>query len=468
MEDTQAKHPMEQAFANELDMLGVARAGEIVVIALSGGADSVALLRLFCALREARGLQLHAAHLNHGIRGIAAEEDAAFVQTLCAHLRVPCTMGTADVPARSRQLKTGLEDAARQERYTFLEGVRFQTGATYIALAHHMEDQAETVLLHLARGTGLAGLTGMRALQGRLLRPLLGVRRGALRGYLSDIGQSWREDATNNDPTWARNHVRLRVLPELSRLNPSVVETIAGMAERLTWDEQCLQAELASLGLSPAKETPYGAYMEHAGLAAAPEALRRRALRGVLAQHGPEGIEAAHIRALSKLVLGRPGEGCNLPQGWHAWRGLAHLHVMRPEANIVFQRWAVPLRHDGVTELPSGARMIARPAVPGELGDGVRTQVLDEAALHGAVIRVRLPGDAFHPLGATGSQSLKKALMDRHVDRPFRALTPLIAVGARILWIVGVLPSAEAAVAQDTKQAIHLTYEGDIPWGRGS
>jgi len=457
-----AAHGLEARFAQALDALGVA-AGERVLVAVSGGADSVALLRLFCGIREERRLTLAAAHLDHGMRGQASEEDARFVSGLCKALGIPCIQGERDVSALAAQLKTGPEDAARQARYAFLEEARATAGARYVALAHHLEDQAETVLLRLTRGCGLAGLTGMGSSRGAYIRPLLGERRGALRDYLRRIGQQWREDETNADPAYARNFVRTRAMPALESLNPNLAPTLAALAGRLALDEDCLSG--LAHGLLDCRPMPYGLCLRTGPLHGTHEALRRRAL--MAAWDGLEGLErlqAHQVEALSALLDRPVGASCNLPGDWRGLRGRERLHLLAPGAlPDPLEGQAVPLKLEGETRWPGGL-LRARPAKPGELGDGVRIQVLDGDALQGATIRFRRPGDRFQPLGSAGSQPLKQTLIDRGVDRPFRGLIPLVVRDGRALWLIGLLPGNDAAVTPRTVRPIHYTFEGELPW----
>ncbi len=464
MDNRQGVHPLVRQFAQTLDAQGMAAQGSTVLVAVSGGADSVALLRLFCAVRDRRRLTLHAAHLHHGIRGQDATEDADFVSALCHALEVPCTLGKADVPALRRQLGTGLEDAARQARRGFLQDVAQRIGAATIALAHHMDDQAETVLLHLLRGCGLQGLTGMRPMQGPFIRPLLDIPKAALCAYLTDLRQPWREDATNADTALTRNALRHRVLPVMTELNPGLVSGLHDLAERLRLDEDCLQTLAAAL--PPWHTTAYGGCASLAPYQAAHEALRRRGVRDGLARLGVRDCQADHVQAVSALVDQAPGAVCNLPQGHHALRGRRHLHLLRPhwEKALPSACSETRLCLQGETLPPGGGRLFARPAEPGEWGDGIRTQALDAAALIGAVVRNRRPGDVFHPLGASGGHLLKQAYIDGGIDRPFRPWVPLIAKGSEILWILGMMPSHKARVTPHTTQAIFLTYQGDLPW----
>jgi tRNA(Ile)-lysidine synthase len=212
--------------------------GSRVVVGVSGGADSVALLRGLHALASTAKLELHAAHLNHGLRPGRAEEDADWTRELCRRIDVPIVVEQADVPARAGAEHLNIEEAARIVRYEFLSRTARTFGATHVAVAHHADDRVETVLHHILRGTGLAGLRGMRtsrplAAGTTLVRPLLGVRRAAIETWLSEIGQDYRTDATNADEQRTRNRIRHTVLPTLEQeYGPQVRDSLLRLAEQ--------------------------------------------------------------------------------------------------------------------------------------------------------------------------------------------------------------------------------------------
>ncbi|MDR3050766.1 MAG: tRNA lysidine(34) synthetase TilS [Oscillospiraceae bacterium] len=452
---------LDQRFAQVLDAHRVALCGQTVLVAVSGGADSVALLRLFCAVRLLRGCRLVAAHLHHGIRGEEADGDAAFVRDLCEQLDVPLHTAREDIPARAARAHAGLEETARLARRAFLEQVRAQIGADWVALAHHMEDQAETVLLHMIRGSGATGLSGMRPVQGRTLRPLLGFHRQEMRAYLQALGQPWREDSTNRDETYARNYVRHSVLPPMGALNPGVARALAGLAERIALDDDCLWAQ-ARAAAPYSKATPYGMCLNAVTLLGTPEAVRRRMLLLALADGGIASPQARHVAALCALLNGPAGQSDNLPQGWRAMRGRAHLHLLSPSQAP--PPAPVPLALWGETPAAGGGCIHTRPALPGELGDGLRQQALDADAVAGAVVRCRQSGDTFRMLGAPGARLLRRVMMDKGIDRPLRDTWPLVAQGSRVLWIPGVGPAQDAAITPQTRSAVHCAYLGKWPW----
>jgi tRNA(Ile)-lysidine synthase len=223
-------------FENAWRMLPVERGP--VLIGLSGGADSVALLRALVETRTRLRLELHAAHLNHQLRGPAAFADAEWVEQLCRSLSVPVTIGSVDVGSAARDTGRGIEEVARDERYRFFEKTLRTLSARYVAVAHTADDQAETILHHVLRGTGLAGLCGMPIVReldsgALLLRPLLGIRRAELRAYLSALGQPFREDGSNADETFTRNRLRRQLLPQLEReFNPQLIDALCRLGQQ--------------------------------------------------------------------------------------------------------------------------------------------------------------------------------------------------------------------------------------------
>ena len=214
--------------------------GELVLCAVSGGRDSMVLLHLLHALSGERGFRLAAAHFNHRLRP-TADRDEDFVRGWCLERHIPLETGSGDVRAFSREAGTSLEDAARQLRYRFLEEASDKLGAAYIATAHHREDNAETVLLHLLRGTGLRGLGGIPPIRGRVIRPLLEAGRAEINAYAREHGVPYMEDETNADPAYTRNRLRLEVLPLLEEIAPGCTERIAGTGALLREEEAYLQ-----------------------------------------------------------------------------------------------------------------------------------------------------------------------------------------------------------------------------------
>jgi tRNA(Ile)-lysidine synthase len=305
-------------------------AGQSLVVGLSGGADSVALLDALVVLARRRDLQPVAAHLDHRLRPDSAE-DEAFCRDLSARLEVPFHAGVADVAARARRDGGGLEQAARRERYAFLRRVRVETGARAIAVAHTRDDQAETLLLRLLRGAGATGLSGMRPRVGRLLRPLLRVSRDEVVAHLRERGLAWRDDPTNADPRHLRNRVRHELLPYLeARFNPALRAGLARTAGLLADEAAFLEKEAERLLDRAARAEAGGLVLDARALAEAPPAVARVAVRQALRETGGLGrVRAVHVERI--LALARAGSPSPrrlpLPGGREVRYGHGELHV---------------------------------------------------------------------------------------------------------------------------------------------
>ncbi len=288
------------------------------MVGLSGGPDSVALLDAFVSLSAERRLDIVAAHLDHGLRPDSAG-DAAFCEAVCRDLGVVLRRGTADVKARAKRDHCGVEDAARRERYAFLRSVAEAERASFIAVGHNRDDQAETVLLRLLRGAGAKGLSAMRPQRGPLLRPLLEVSRGQILAHLKTRGLRWREDPSNLSPRFTRNRVRHELLPLLESFNPRIVEALARAARLLAADEDALQTLAAAFPWTPAPEG--GVSTPLPLLRSVPAAVVARVLRrGLEAAGGVGGAGASHVETLVRLTRSKTATGrrVGLPGGREA------------------------------------------------------------------------------------------------------------------------------------------------------
>lgn len=437
-------------------------AGTLVLAAVSGGADSVALLLLLSELKDRLGFRLAVAHYEHGIRGEASLEDARFVRELAGRLKLDCLVERGDVPALERLWKCGMEDAARRARYAFFERAMQALGADRVALAHHRRDQAETLLLHWVRGAGLNGLCGMRPVQGAYVRPLLQATPEQLRAYLIRQGQSWREDETNADPDQPRAMLRHTVLPALARINPSVVETLCANAEGIAQDVEYLETLARNALEGMAHAMPYG------GVARWTEdrepALAGRMLRTLAARWGmPEPDRAQTLRMAA--LLEKPRGTVNLPGGWRMEKHGANVHLMKPNPRpwleqVALRQGSVPMEGLGAVH----AERIGREAAGSCPGEGVWSQAVDCAKLEGCVWRTRRDGDRMRPFGGPGGKLLSDYFTDRKIDRPFRDWIPLLARGNEILWAVGVGASEALRLGPECEAAARLTWQGPLPW----
>lgn len=466
------------AVEGELAARGLLSGGKAVLAGVSGGADSTALLHVLALLQKTHAFSLAAVHVEHGLRGEASLADASFVKALCDELGVPLHPYSVDAARAQKDLHCGPEEAARTLRYgCFREAMR-KTGAAALLLAHHGDDQAETVLMHLLRGSGPGGLAGMAVCVpfegGFLLRPLLGFSHQTLCASLGEAGLSWREDETNLEPGSLRNKLRLNILPQMEKLAPGAMKAMGRAALLMAGEEDWWREEAAAWLKSNARFKKDLAWLDRAALTELHPAYQRRILRsffeeaskgmGIAPDRGMTSLSYDLTEALRGCLLGQGGRAANLPMSIRAEGSGTRLFLLPGRK--------APPPPPAALSLPGETlfgeyRLTAAVWRPGMgLGDGITTQALALEALQGALVRARLPGDMFQLLGAAGTQPLKETLIDHHVDRPFRDGMPLVARGSDVLWIPGLFAAGTAAIRPGTRQGMLFTLYGELPWRR--
>lgn len=446
------------ALRASLEQAGLWREDAVLLAALSGGADSVSLLYALTLARAEIGFQLAACHVQHGLRGQSSLEDEAFVRALCHTLGVPLTVANANLGLTLDD--PGVETLARERRRELFASCMEATGAHGLLTGHHLDDQAETVLLRLLRGAGAKGLGGIRPVapfgRGVMLRPFLALTKAELQSALEEAGMGWRHDGSNDLRCTPRNTLRLDILPRMEALFPGAALRMAQTADSLREDESCLAALADGLYAQALCSFPGVCALAMPPLLQAPAALQIRALRRLYreglsrAGFAPEERELSRpdSLALAALVTASPGASHNLPLGLSALRGQRHVH-------LTFQGGAAlaPLPPPAPVALKArpgayalqGLAFVAAPAndAPESLATGERQVLLPASLLEQCVLRTPGPGDRIRPLGAPGSKPLRRFLTDRGVDEPFRPLLPLLAVGERVLWIPGLVTGEE-------------------------
>ncbi len=397
-----------------------------VLVALSGGPDSVALALL--ALES--GAHVTAAHVEHGIRGADSVADMEFVEDFCARQGIALHTARIDVPALSRQTGLGLETAAREARYRFLREVKERVGADVIATAHHRDDQMETVLMHLFRGCGTRGLEGMRFRSGDLVRPLLAYTKEELTGYLRAKGQPYRQDATNFLNGTPRNALRNGVIPQILAAYPQAARAVAQLSLVAQLEGEYLDAQAAPL----LRRELCGYSVDRR----APEALVKRAMARIVPDYG--GVCAAYEK-----------RAASLPGGWRAETYGARVYFTSPAARPLA---AVPLLEGGARA--AGVEVVASRWAGGVSADPM-AQVFCREALCGASLRSRACGDFIRPLGMDGRKKLSDYMADRKVPAPLRAFWPVVAVENEVLWVIGVGVSQRSRVTDGCAARVKLT-----------
>lgn len=429
-----------------------------VLVGLSGGADSVSLLLLLReAAEEGKIASVCACHVNHGIRGESAARDEAFCASLCGGLGVPIRVARLDVPGLAGERKLSVETAARIARYGALEEARVFIGADCVAVAHHADDQAETVLMHLLRGSGLRGLAGMRPVNGTIVRPLLGRTRAELEAFLREKGVGWVTDETNLSREPVRNRIRLELIPLLRMFNPSVTERLCMLADLAGRDERYLSEE-AGRALEKISDEDGSVGIE--AMRALPEPIRSRVVIKMIENLGLRDANRAETERVDRLLSAPNGSKCGLHAGYIACTDAGRL---RMTAEAGSEAWEAALVPGEAVRTPVGtfeSRFLAGNTPPGR---DPREAFLDADRLpSGLAVRTRRAGDRFFPLGAPGEKSLSDYFTDRKAARAVRG-GPVLAAGSDVVWVPGMTVSDRWKVTEGTKTILHIMITGGEP-----
>ena len=410
-----------------------------VMAALSGGADSLLLARVLLMLREEeRALCLSAAHVHHGLRR-ASDEEEAFVRSFCEAHEIDLYVKRVEVPGHAN-----VEARAREVRYrAFAEAMR-EAGAEKLALGHHMDDQAETVLMRMMTGAGGTGLSAMREVSGVCWRPMLAVTRRQIRAALRELRQAWREDESNKDPAYRRNAIRLQIMPVLEKISPGSARGMARSALILQDEEDCWQAFVRGWLRQHASTRAPCRFLMTAPCLALHVSARRRVLRGLCETAGI-ACSFEQVERLLALLASPANSQDNLPGGAHAFRSRNRLHILTKDVS----RGSI-------------GQLVSCLALPSIRQEAMR-QALDLDAIEGAVLRRRQQGDRISPLGAGGSKPLAEYFTDHLLDRPFRDHWPILAKGQEVLWVPGIGISQKAALTASTARAGLVGYLGRLP-----
>jgi tRNA(Ile)-lysidine synthase len=438
--------------------------GDRVVVAVSGGPDSVALLHALTGLRADYGLVLTVGHVHHGLRA-DADRDAAFVTDLAARLEWPAVVERVDVPGRPGRSS---ETAARVARYAALDRIARRAGATRIAFAHTADDQAETVLMRLLQGAGPRGLAGIPVRRGRLVRPLLDVDRAAVLDYLAGAGLDWVEDETNQDLKMLRNRIRHETLPLLAAHGwPRIGDALRRAAAASREAVEALDALLAPRVAALVRPGLGGTALDVAGLRDLPPGAVKAALRLALVEvlgrsEVRAGLRAGHLDRLAGLVRGAPpGARVRLPAGLVVERARDALWVTAPGPRLEPLTLSVP----GETGLPGfGCLEVRRTGPAREAASSVES--FDEATLPGRLaVRSRRPGDRFVPYGSDHPVRVARVLAAAGIPPSLRRGWPLLVAdgpaGETVLWVIGVRRAAAAPVTRGSRYVLEVRMSPD-------
>jgi len=450
--------------------------GQPLLVAVSGGPDSVCLLQILVNLRHELGSTLHVAHLNHQLRGTDSEADARYVSDLAHQLDVPATIEQRDVKSYQLHHRVSLEEAAREVRYTFLSKVAKSIGAERVAVGHTIDDHIETILLHLIRGTGTRGLRGLQPSTTwklepddaslTIIRPLLEISRQETAAYCRDHNLTPRLDASNLSLTPLRNRIRHQLLPLLSSYNPRLAKALLRTARIATDDFALLEEECAQVWDRVAQEQDDNIILDKQKLLELPTALKRHLLRLAIEKllGSLRDIETRHIEELMAALAKPAGRKINLPGGLvFSVEYNRYLLGIDIAASSPFPALSTEftLELPGETLLPGwciGASIISREQMKEKASDFTAYFDFDKTG-NSLVVRSRQPGDRFQPLGMTQPKKLGEFMIDAKIPHAWRERVPLVCSPRHIIWVVGWRIDDRVKISDTTRKVLRLQFE---------
>ena len=441
--------------------------GDTIIVAISGGADSTALLDLLANLPEFSP-RLVAAHLNHCLRGAESDADEEFVRSLATQYDIPMESRRIDVKDMAQKQGLNLEDAGCRARLSFLNEVRTRRQAAAIALAHHGDDQAETVLMRLLRGSGMTGLAGMSCQNGHgIIRPLLNISRAEIEEHLKLRGLGYREDASNQDTTFLRNRIRHELLPLLKQYNPAIRDRLTATAALLADENELLNQLTEKIVARVCRFDGNTAVCDIRILQEEPLPLRRRLFRQVLGKlvGSLDHFSNRHISALEHLINSpRPNATLNLPQGVVALREYDTLKLrLSPAVPAAATAYALAIDKPGRYELPDGSSLTVEFVTgPIDFSDSAANIACFDLRKVPFPWHVRTfrDGDRVVPLGMSGSKKVKEIFINAKIPLSQRRLIPLVFCNDTLIWICGLRISQLARVDDSSSRIISAVFSG--------
>jgi len=442
--------------------------GDKILVCVSGGVDSIVLLHVLHRFSKGQNFSLVVAHVNHMARGKNSDADADFVEGVAEKLKLPFFLKKIDVGIKRLQLKTSFQDAARIIRYQFFEETLKEVGCNKIALGHSADDQVETILMNIVRGTGLKGLTGIPQVRGNIIRPFLEIYRKDLETYLKENDISFRNDASNSDEKYLRNRVRHELIPHLETYNPGIKKNLREMSG-IVREDDLLLSQMAQDIFKQKEGSDKKIVWEIEDFQSYPLALRQRLVRQIFCRitGDMQAITAHHVQEVIHLFNSpKTGKVINIPRGMTVTCNYGVVSfAMKVDVFGEDEQWMTPIAVPGTTELLVGQiRMqtqIFSHAKDLSSLDPERQAFLDLEKT-GLAIQARFfrAGDRFCPLGMLGSKKLKSFFIDRKVPREARSRIPILTnANDDIIWVYGQRISHSYRVTDKTKKILFV--EGD-------
>jgi tRNA(Ile)-lysidine synthase len=514
------KIKLESKVIDFIQQYGLVSPEEIVVVGVSGGADSVCMLHVLAKWRKRLRINLHIAHLNHQLRGVESEVDAKYVSDLAGSLGIPVTIDRQDVADYRLGRNLSIEEAARELRYNFLARVAGEVGANRVAIGHTRDDQVETILMHILRGTGVTGLRGLApcspmAYDGQgmswtahpvslraedlsvatgqrsyllVIRPILDITREETTSYCQEHQLAPRIDSSNISLSFFRNRIRLQLLPQLRQYNPSIDQALLRLADIAKEDNAFIEQQASELWDEVARRENDAIYLDRKQITSLPIALQRQLLRAAVTRltGGTRDIEASHIEAARSLLDKPVGKRISLPHGITCQGGYNEIVIASPPSVIASGAWQSQLpscpfpplsgefhlKVPGKTVFP-GWKVIAsiirgredfQPLMGNRsTSEGTyRNNLVADFNLHKTgtelFVRQRRPGDRFQPLGMDMPKKLREFMVDAKISRSWRGRIPIVCSPQQIIWVVGWRIDDRGKVTEASKEILRLEF----------
>ena len=450
-----------------IEKYGMLAKGDLVVVAVSGGVDSVALLHVLNSLRSIYGIRLHVAHLEHGIRGEESVGDMKFVEAMCGDLSIPFTARSENVPEMAASRGLSLEAAARAVRYAFLQELAGDLKASRIATGHNANDQAETLLINLLRGTGMAGLSGIRpAMNGKIIRPLIEAAREEIESYAAEKGLKFRVDRTNLDETHERNKIRRTLIPLIEQeFNPGIVDSLARSAGVFSIINQHMVGEMEEALRQCSSSKDGRTTIDLEAFEAIPYAVKLFTLYSVIRslEEDQQVVSFDILTAVLNLARrSKSGSRIDIGSGITAMKEFDKLVIGRDLALI--NRYEVRLEVPGTTRVEAAGVEFRVEVLKERPGDGDVYRGGDTAYFDFSQIELPLvarswrEGDRFVPFGLSGTKKVHDVFIDEKVPASQRAAVPIVCDEDGILWVAGVRRADRARITDGTSTILKIAY----------
>lgn len=436
-----------------------------VVIGVSGGADSLCLLHVLNSIKNEIGIEIFAVHLNHQFRGAEADADAEFVEDICRKWEIPYKIASVDVPAYAKQHGLSPEEAGREIRYKLFRDVKEIINANKIAVAQNLNDNVETILMRIFRGTGLEGLKGIDISIDEIIRPLLETDRASIEEYCRQNNLEPRVDKTNLQPVYSRNKIRLELIPYLKEsFNPNLNEGIVRLSQIIKEENDYLEQQANKLMNSIVEIEEQRLLIKINNLIELHQAMQKRLLRKAVEQLAEtlNGYEYKHFQGIIELLDKGTGAALELPKNIRAYISYENL-ILTKKIENKHKKYYYKLKYDYDNKIDElgvvvSIKLINRISMP-MMQKHTNTIYIDaDKVMQGLVLRNRQQGDMFSPIGMLGSKKLKDYFIDKKTPREKRDEIFLLADGNEIVWIIGGLISEKYKITTQTEKVIVICY----------